>query len=101
MKIFHELVKEDTNYNFLKWQAAKVDGKREIYDEIILSIIQGPKKEKVMNLGRRIICLLIQYTNCLQKAATVEKWADVGNLVIAVCSEKLLRALWKKHVIPK
>lgn len=73
-----------------------MDGKREIYDEIILSIIQGPKKEKVMNLGRRIICLLIQYTNCLQKAATVEKWADVGNLVIAVCSEEVTQSTLEK-----
>lgn len=35
-----------------------------------------------MNSGTKITPLLIQYTSCLQKAATEEKWADVQNLLM-------------------
>lgn len=42
-----------------------------------------------MNSGRRIISLLIQYTSCLQKAETEEKWADVKNVLITVCRKEV------------
>lgn len=62
---------------------------------LYLIIIQCPKTEKVKNL-RRIICLLIQYTNCLPTAAVVEKWTDVKNLLIAVCSKEVTQSAVEK-----